>query len=179
MENTIPIILNGLPMSGKTHFLRRLIPTLNYPVFVLDVHSEYEGLREINLGEFFSLEFKEYNRKLRLIPNSNVDVSKTEADSIFRHLIMFQKQLSDWIIVVEEGHRFQDSPFLRSLMAEARKHIRKLIVVSHQPEPFKGLGLIYTTRLSRENQNSVIFDASLKETPLSDSHQLNSTKNKT
>ena len=62
---------------------------------------------------------------------------------------MFQKLLSKWFILVEEGHRFQDSPFLKSLLAEARKHIRKLIVVSHQPEPFKGLAIVYKVRSAR------------------------------
>jgi hypothetical protein len=108
----------------------------------LDVHDEYSSLARINLGEFFALDFKEEKRKLRLLPSSNVDVSKSEADSIFRHLIMFQKQLSNWVIVVEEGHRFAESPFLKSLMAEARKHMRKMILVSHQVEPYKGLGVV-------------------------------------
>jgi len=31
---------------------------------------------------------------------------------------------------------------LKSLIAEARKHMRKIIVVSHQVEPYSGLGLI-------------------------------------
>jgi hypothetical protein len=131
MKNSVPIILTGIPGSGKTTFLRDMIPSLEGPVFVLDVHDEYPKLAEINLGEFFSLDFKEEERKLRLVPSSNVDVSKSEADSIFRHLIMFQRQLSNWLVVVEEGHRFTDSPFLKSLLAEARKHMRKMILVSH------------------------------------------------
>ena len=142
MNNSIPVILTGVPGSGKTTFLRNLIPSLVGPVFVLDVHDEYPSLAKINLGEFFALDFNEEKRKLRLVPSSNVDVSKSEADSIFRHLIMFQKQLSNWVIIVEEGHRFVDSPFLKSLVAEARKHMRKMIVVSHQVEPYKGLGMV-------------------------------------
>jgi len=143
MENQVPIILTGIPGSGKTTFLRdRLIPTLNSGLFLIDPHNEYPILEKINLGEFFSLNFKRANRKIRLVPSSNVDVSKSEADSVFRHLIMFQKELADWTVIVEEGHRFAESPFLKSLLAEARKHMRKMIVVSHQVESYLGLGLI-------------------------------------
>jgi len=147
MSDSVPMILTGLPGSGKTTFLRNMIPSLQGPVFVFDVHDEYTNLAKINLGEFFALDFKEDKRKLRLIPSSNVDVCKSEADSIFRHLIMFQKQLSNWLVVVEEGHRFTESPFLKSLLAEARKHMRKMILVSHQVEPYKGLGAILKVRL--------------------------------
>jgi len=97
IQDSIPIIITGLPGVGKTFFLRNLIPDLECSVFVLDVHNEYGNLEAINLGEFFSLDFNR-DRKIRFIPNSNVDISKSEADSIFRHFIMFQKQLSKWLI---------------------------------------------------------------------------------
>jgi len=144
MRDSVPVILTGIPGSGKTTFLReQVIPHVNSTVFVLDVQDEYPMLRKVNLGEFFSLDFATVDRKLRYVPTSNVDVSKGEADSIFRHLIMFQKDLKEWTIIVEEGHRFAESPFLKSLMAEARKRMRKMVVVSHQVEPYEGLGIIY------------------------------------
>jgi len=143
METQTPIILTGIPGSGKTSFLREtLIPRINSGVFVLDVHDEYPNLDQIKLGQVFSLKFRRVNKKLRLVPSANVDVSKSEADGIFRHLIMFQKELKNWTVIIEEGHRFADSPFLKSLIAEARKHMRKIIVVSHQVEPYTGLGRI-------------------------------------
>jgi len=77
MENTVPIMLTGVPGSGKTTFLHNLIPSLEGSVFVFDVHEEYQGLAKINLGEFFSLDFKAEKRKLRLVPSSNVDISKS------------------------------------------------------------------------------------------------------
>ena len=144
MKDAVPVILTGIPGSGKTSFLRgTLVPRINSTVFCLDVHNEYPNLEKINLGEFFSLNFKRVSgKKFRLVSSSNVDLSKSEADSIFRHLIMFQKELAHWSIIVEEGHRFADSPFLRSLIAESRKFMRKFIVVSHQIEPYEGLGRI-------------------------------------
>lgn len=147
MADTVPIILTGLPGSGKTHFLRNVfIPKLSndLAVLIIDIHSEYDsiGLQTINLGDFFSLNFKDSIGKYRLVPSYNVDVSRSEIDSIFRHLTMFQKLLKNWIILLEEGHRFGDSPFVRSFMAEARKHTRKFIVVAHLVDQYKGLGRI-------------------------------------
>jgi len=141
MGDTVPVVLTGVPGSGKTFFARKLVESLdNGPVLVLDVHDEYAGLEEIGFGEFFSLDWTRDRRKLRLIPSPSVDVSKAEADAVFRHLVMFQKQLRDWVLVVEEGHRFMESPFLKAFIAEARKHTRKLIIISVQLGPFEGLG---------------------------------------
>jgi len=157
LENSVPVILTGIPGIGKTTFLRdALLPNLKPPVFVLDPHSEYWGLKQITLGDFFSLDFEREDRKLRLVTHSNVDVSKSEADSIFRHFIMFQRSLTRWTVIVEEGHRFQESPFLKSFLAEARKHARKVIVVCHQPQNFAGLGLIYQVSCSSAKSNETI-----------------------
>lgn len=147
MADTIPIILTGLPGSGKTHFLKNIfIPKLphNIALLLIDIHNEYDNpaLQHINLGDFFSINFNNDISCYRLIPSSNVDVSRSEIDSVFRHLIMFQKELKNWIIMLEEAHRFQESPFVKSFMAESRKNTRKVIVVSQQVEHFKGLGRI-------------------------------------
>jgi len=153
MKDSVPVILTGIPGIGKTTFLRDIVvPDLESPVFIIDPHNEYPSLKQISLGDFFSLDFENERRKLRLVTHSNVDVSKSEADGIFRHFIMFQRSLSRWTVIVEEGHRFQESPFLKSFMAEARKHTRKVIVVSHQVDSFKGLGLIY--EVSRNSAKS-------------------------
>ena len=147
MRDSVPIILSGLPGAGKTTFVRDLISRLDGPLFLFDAHDEYLGLAKINLGEFFSLDFRTEKRKLRLLLSTNIEIGKSEADSIFRHMLMFQKQLSRWIIVVEEGQRYTESLLLKSLLAEARKHMRKMIVVAHQVESYKGLGIIL--RVSR------------------------------
>jgi len=145
MNNSIPVILTGLPGSGKTTFLReKLIPELDTDtsLFVLDVHSEYPKLEQIDLGKFYSLDFGSENRKLRFVTSTNPMIAKSEANSIFEHMIMMQKTLYKWVMIIEEGHRFVRSTALRSLVAESRKHMRKLILVSHQVEPYKGLGII-------------------------------------
>ena len=55
---------------------------------------------------------------------------------------MFQKELENWVIILEEGHRFSNSPFVRSFMAETRKHTRKFLIVSQDAELFKHLGRV-------------------------------------
>ena len=145
MRDTVPVILTGIPNAGKTFFLReKLLPSVNGedPVLVVDVHSEYPNLEQIDLGKFYALDFKAERRKLRFIPNSDVDVSKSEIAGLVSHLVRNQKFLAHWTIIVEEGHRFEKLKVLKDFMAESRKHTRKLIVVSHQTEPFKGLGRI-------------------------------------
>jgi len=145
MRDTVPVILTGIPNAGKTYFLReKLLPSVNGedPVLVVDVHSEYPSLEQIDLGKFYALDFKAEGRKLRFIPNPDVDVSKSEIAGLVSHLVRNQKFLAHWTLVIEEGHRFEKLKVLRDFMAEARKHTRKLIVVSHQVEPFKGLGRI-------------------------------------
>ena len=143
IESPVPSIITGLPNAGKTTFLKSLVEADHGPCLVFDIHSEYAPIRKIGLGDFFGLDFLKESKKFRLVPSSNVDVCRSEVDAAFRHLTMFQRDLKNWFIIIEEGHRFSDSPFLKSLMAEARKFTRKLIVVSHQPESFRGLGEIY------------------------------------
>lgn len=46
--------------------------------------------------------------------------------------------LSKWTVVVEEGHRFAQDPNLATLVIEARKFIRKLIVVCTDWRLFEG-----------------------------------------
>ena len=152
MENTSPALLTGLPGSGKTTFIRDvLIPDLVPPVLVVDVHNEYDSLKRISLGDFFGVDFSQENRKMRLVPSANVDVSKSEADTIFRHLIMFQRQLNRWVIVIEEGHRFSANPSLKSFLAESRKFVRKVLIVAHQARPFTGLCMMYKVSKTLRN----------------------------
>ena len=145
MKDTVPVILTGIPNAGKTFFLReKLLPSLNSedPVLVVDVHDEYPNLEKINQGDFYALDFKAEKRKLRFLPNPDVGVSKSEVAGLIAHLVRNQKLLEHWTIIVEEGHRFEKLKVLKDFLAEARKHTQKVIVVSHQVEPFKGLGRI-------------------------------------
>jgi len=50
--------------------------------------------------------------------------------------------LKDWFIIIEESHRFSDDPNLKSLIIEAGKFIRKLLVISTDWKAFKGMAEI-------------------------------------
>ena len=46
--DTVPVVLTGLPGSGKTTFLReKALPSNEPPVLVLDVHNEYPALKKL------------------------------------------------------------------------------------------------------------------------------------
>src|SRR6266568_3292883 len=142
-----PNCLSGPSGSGKSLFVKtRLLPALEGPVFLLDAQGEYNGLRKINVGQFFELKWHsgDATAKIRFVPNSNFDVAKGELKTLFNHFLMLQADgfnpatlpsgaLSRWCIIVEESHRLaRDMSFL-SFLAEARKHVRKLIVIASDP----------------------------------------------
>ncbi len=145
-----PIIITGESGSGKTtavkallaeHF--RLNPQAN--AFVLDVSGEYSDFAQIDLGQFFSYEWgSAKGQRIRFIPNTNVDISKSEAATIFSHLNFIKNSgaLRNWVIVVEEGHRFAADSSLRALLIEARKFIEKLILVTTDWKVYDGITIV-------------------------------------
>ena len=147
LKDSRPCVITGQPGSGKTTFARSVIESSDYPSFTLDVHDEYSG-RQLDLGAFFSLDWNiskfnsEETNRLRFVPHVNVEVSKAEADSIFRHLNMIKSSLKNWIVIIEEGHRFSDNPSLKALLIESRKFVRKLVIVSTPWQPWQGLAQI-------------------------------------
>jgi len=155
-----PVIISGESGSGKTTTVKRLIETyLSQPdeflgtevkprgAFILDVHNEYEelGFRKIDLGKFFSLDWAEGGQKVRFVPNSNVQISQAEAATIFSHLNFIKNggSLKTWIIVVEEGHRFSADSNLRALLIEARKFVRKLLIVTTDWRVYSDIGQVF------------------------------------
>jgi hypothetical protein len=44
--------------------------------------------------------------------------------------LMGSGTLKDWAVIIEEGHRFEGDANLRGLLIEARKFVRKLIIVT-------------------------------------------------
>jgi hypothetical protein len=151
-----PVILTGESGSGKTTTAKMLVKQfmeqrsvdgreLNRGVFILDVSNEYGdlGLRKIDLGGFFSYEW-EKGRAIRFVPSSNVEISKAMGKTIFGHLNFIKNsgELKNWCIVIEEAHRFGDDPNLRALLIEARKFIRKLIIITTDWKAYEGIAPI-------------------------------------
>jgi hypothetical protein len=129
---TRPVIITGKSGDGKSTCVKELLTHWSGNVLVLDVADEYKEFKLVDFGQFFAIKWKQPDQRLRLVPSSNVMISQAEAATIFSHLNLIKSgmDLKDWVIVVEEGHRFGSDPNLRALLIEARKFVRKLILVT-------------------------------------------------
>lgn len=140
-----PVIITGESGSGKTSTIKSLLQRWEGSVFVFDVtgekFNEYADFEKLDLGDFFALKWDKGIRRVRFIPNSNVQISQAEASTIFSHLNFIKNGgiLHDWVIVVEEGHRFSNDPNLRALLIEARKFVRKMMIVTTDWRVYEGL----------------------------------------
>ncbi len=127
-----PVVLTGQSGAGKTTTVKELLGEWTGNVFLLDVRDEYPEFTEVDLGRFFSLKWERENQRIRFVPNANKEASQGEASAIFSHLIfvMGTGALKSWVIVTEEAHRFGQDLNLRTLLIEARKFTRKLLIVT-------------------------------------------------
>jgi hypothetical protein len=136
-----PCIITGQSGAGKTTCVKDLLSQFGGNVFILDVSGEYTEFKDVDLGKFFSVNWRREGLRIRFVPNSNVEISRAEAATIFSHLNFVKNSgaLKDWCLVVEEGHRFGTDPNLRALLIEARKFVRKLILVTTDWSQFEGV----------------------------------------
>ena len=143
-----PVILTGESGSGKTTTIRGLLKDYQGNTFILDVSNEYEEFERLDLGKLFSLKWSKAARRVRFVTDPNPDISKVEAATIFPRLAfeMHGGNLKDWLIVIEEGHRFARDPGLRALLIEARKFTRKVILVCTDFREFAGIGKTFKPR---------------------------------
>ncbi|MDG6967596.1 MAG: DUF87 domain-containing protein [Nitrososphaerota archaeon] len=127
-----PCIITGRSGAGKSTCVKSLLSQFAGNVFLLDVAGEYTEFKDVDLGKFFSIGWGKEDQKVRFIPNPNVEISKAEASTVFSHLNFIKNSgaLKNWCLVIEEGHRFGTDPNLRALLIEARKFVRKLILVT-------------------------------------------------
>lgn len=142
-----PCIITGPSGCGKTTAVKKLIQEADgdkYCLFIIDVSNEYTDIKKIGLGDFFSLDF-EKNKQVRFVPNGNVEISKAEAAAIFSHLNFLKTsgQLRNLVLIIEEAHRFNADVNLRSLLIEARKFIRKLILVTTDWSVYEGIAPVF------------------------------------
>jgi len=140
MKSTVPIILTGKPLSGKSFFTKRkLLPSLkNNPVLVIDSWNEYEVLRNVGY-DVYSLNFKDFNEHIRFVPNTQSQIAETEISAIFSHLDMKRNEMAKWIIIVEEAHSYKNVSAFTKFLYGSRHIVRKMVAVTPQTDAFQGL----------------------------------------
>ncbi|MDG6934176.1 MAG: hypothetical protein JRN68_05720 [Nitrososphaerota archaeon] len=153
-----PVMITGLPRQGKTTTVKEILRQLTSPrtnfgqvhqgenAFVIDVHDEYGDIGFKDVKErVFAMDWRAYkSAKLRYVPNSNVETSRTQIHILLGNLNQIKPSgaLRSWTIVIEEAERFATDPDMRSFVNEAGKFLRKLIIVTSDWRAFEGMAVI-------------------------------------
>ena len=147
-KDTRPVLLTGESGSGKTTTIRSLLKDYSGNAFILDVSNEYAEFERLDLGKLFSLKWLKPEQRVRFVTDSNPDISRVEAATIFPRLAfeMHSGNLKDWALIIEEGHRFGQDPGLRALLIEARKFTRKQIKITTDWRLYEGTAKVFKTR---------------------------------
>lgn len=147
-RDTKPVILTGESGAGKTTTIRNLLKEYRGNAFILDVSNEYKEFDQLDLGKIFSLRWSREGQKVRFVTDPNPDISKVEAATIFPRLAfeMHAGSLKEWLIVIEEGHRFGQDQGLRAFLTEARKFTRKVILVTTDWRLYEGIAKVFKPR---------------------------------
>lgn len=139
-----PMIITGPSGSGKTTTCKALLSRLEGPCMVLDPSNEYADFEPVHYGGVAGVDWSKSVR-IRVPLSADVGISQVEASLVFRQLAlaMSQGSLKEWVLCVEEAHRFADDPELKSFTLEARKGTRKLLILTAQPGPFAELAPVF------------------------------------
>ena len=118
-----PIQLVGKVGIGKTTCVKRLIESDKEHIYIVfDCHNEYDFLPEIQL---ISFDLKE---SARIRMPEQVSASKG-LFPVYHNQILSRKFPPNWVIVVEEAHRYKE---MEELLKEGRKFV-KLIAICQKP----------------------------------------------
>jgi hypothetical protein len=151
LKDTKPIILYGDTGSGKTHFIKEELLKSDLAggkkggavsnIFVIDTSGEYTDLEILELADVLGMRWERmHDKRVRFVPHNNPMVGEGQVRSILFQLDYLKNEgaLKNWCIIIEEGHRYAGNENLHHLLMEARKSIRKLIVVATDPIGFPG-----------------------------------------
>jgi hypothetical protein len=139
---TRPCIITGESGSGKSTLVRALLSQWDGDVFALDTTGQdYPDLRRVDLGGFFGLKWGRAGQRVRFVPNTNLEISRAEASSVFAHLNFLKGsgELKTWVIAVDEAHRYSSDANLRALLIEARKFTRKVLLITTDWRVYEGI----------------------------------------
>ena len=69
-----PICLSGPSGSGKSLFLKRVLPGISGPLFLVDLADEHTGLKRVGVGDFFEIKWPraDGDTRLKFVPSSNL-----------------------------------------------------------------------------------------------------------
>jgi hypothetical protein len=106
---------------------------------------DYPELEPVDLGKFFGTKWGRDGQRIRLGPNSNVEISRAEAATVFSHLNFIKNSgdLKNWVLVIDEAHRFSSDANLRALLIEARKFVGKMLIVTTDWRVYEGIAKVF------------------------------------
>jgi signal recognition particle GTPase len=117
-----PIQIVGYVGVGKTTCMKRIIESDSKHIFiVLDAHDEY------NLSEIQSITV-DLKNSVRIKMPKQVSASRG-LYPVYHNQILSQKWPENFVIVIEEAHRY---PQVKELLKEARKFV-KVIAICQEP----------------------------------------------
>lgn len=148
LKSTVPSILSGRPLAGKSFFVKqKLLPALaGSPVLVIDKWDEYKDLREIGLGGIYGLDVKDFKEHIRFVPNRQSKIGELEVENLFAYLDIKGNDMANWIIIVEEANAYKNCPAFTSFLYGSRHVVRKMIAVTPQLDAFQGLEILTVHR---------------------------------
>lgn len=141
MNETVPVVLTGKPLSGKTFFIRNNVVSRlwHHSILVIDTWNEYKEIQTVGY-ELNSFNFREMDKKkIRFVPNKRGDIAEREIERLFEDLDMKRDELANWVIIVEEAHAYKNIPSFMKFLYGSRRIVRKMIVVTPQLDAFEGL----------------------------------------
>jgi type II secretory pathway predicted ATPase ExeA len=122
-QNDLPIQLCGFVGVGKTTAIQKLIQQDQQHVYiVLDCHDEYQFLKDIHV---ITSDLKE---SCRMKMPKQVSAARG-LYPVIHNQILSQKWPENFVVVIEEAHRY---PLAIELLKEARKFV-KLIAICQEP----------------------------------------------
>jgi KaiC/GvpD/RAD55 family RecA-like ATPase len=147
MSEAAPVCVHGLPGSGKSFTLKRLVLEAfqsGMSCILVDVAGEHADpsnpddpfRRKIKAS---SAANKRFGKGLyRIVVDNDPKYRDLSIERLFENLnvLAFKGKLRDFFIAIDEGNEFSGIKAMRDFIIESRKFLKKCIVVSADPMPY-------------------------------------------